>query len=138
MISGLSDKLICSRLSCLKLSSIRVKVIRASVLKGVTTGRAKAEETMAAPGEIMKKEKEKKAAEGGGGGGRWLEDMLVDEIVEGDEVYLSISRYLVKDNLSFYDKPIMDQAFDSWMGTSSMDEAPEWWRNPPSTGGGLH
>ena len=34
--------------------------------------------------------------------------MLINEIVKGDEVYLSISRYLIKDNLSFYDKSIMN------------------------------
>ena len=129
MILNLLDKLIRSRLSCLKLFSIRVKVIRASMLKRIITERIEAAATTAFEGRERKERKEE---------GWWLKDMLVDEIVEGDEVYLHISRYLIKDNLSFYDKSTMDQTFNSWMGTPSMDGAPDWWRNSSSMGGGLH
>ena len=34
--------------------------------------------------------------------------MLVNEIVKEDEIYLYISKYLIKDNLSFYDNSIMN------------------------------
>ena len=39
---------------------------------------------------------------------KWLKDMLVKKIVKKDEIYLSISKYLIKDNLSFYNKSIMN------------------------------